>query len=61
MDTPAVNVDTFELRGNARLEDMLLHVLRNARAIVEDGRGAKVPFTRRGKVDALCAGIPRVA
>ena len=61
MHAPAVHVDALELGGDARLEDAVLHVLRDAGAVVDHDEGPQVSLARGGHVDVPGAGVPCVA
>ena len=61
MDAPAIHVHRLELGGDAGIEDTLLHVCGNPRAIVQDGDDPSIALPRRGDEDAPGAGVAGVA
>ncbi len=60
--TPHWSIDhRLELARHAGLEDALVHVDRNADPVVEQRKGAPVPFPAGRQEDPLRVGVARVA
>ena len=61
VNAPTVHLHALELGGNAGIEDSLLHILRNARTVIQKDKRADAIFLGRGEIDLVGAGISSIA
>ena len=61
MDAPLVHMRRIELGGDARLEDALVHLGRDAVAVVDDRDAAAIPLARYCHEDRTRMGVAGVA
>lgn len=60
MNAPTVHLHALELGGNAGIKDSLLHILRNARTVIQKDKRADAIFLGRGEIDLVGAGIASI-
>ena len=60
MNAPTVHLHALELGGNAGIKDSLLHILRNARTVIQKDKRADASFLGRGEIDLVGAGIASI-
>ena len=60
VNAPTVHLHALELGGNAGIKDSLLHILRNARTVIQKDKRADAIFLGRGEIDLVGAGIASI-